>query len=73
MNITRNVSLFTIRIRKKQTIYIIGCLYRRLYLILKDYDDFLKQQNKSGLIELNISCPNLHSIIAGYHKKDIAS
>lgn len=40
--------------------------------ILKDYDGFLQQHEKDALIEINISCPNIHSRIPGYHKKDIA-
>ena len=49
--------------------------------ILKDYDTFIKdkrekedkqQEKEEVLIEINISCPNIHSRIPGYHKKDIA-
>ena len=40
--------------------------------ILKDYDGFLQHHEKDALIEINISCPNIHSRITGYHKKDIA-
>ena len=51
--------------------------------ILKDYDAFIeekrqekqneeKEEKEKELIEINISCPNIHSRIPGYHKKDIA-
>ena len=58
---------------EKDKPFILSVAYVEDYTwILQDYDNFLKEQNKPGLIELNISCPNLHSRIAGYHKKDIA-
>jgi len=37
-------------------------------LILTDYENFA---NKNVLVEINMSCPNVHSRIKGYHKKDI--
>jgi dihydroorotate dehydrogenase (fumarate) len=40
--------------------------------ILKDYERVLQEHEKDALIEINISCPNIHSRIPGYHKKDIA-
>ena len=59
-------------VSEKEKQFILSVAYLEGYSwILKDYDEYLKSLDKSGIVELNISCPNLDSRIAGYHKKDI--
>ena len=45
-----------------------------LLFILTDYDkniNEITENNDKRLVEINLSCPNVHSRITGYHKKDI--
>jgi dihydroorotate dehydrogenase len=51
--------------------FILSIAYTNIYeiiLILNDYDKYL---DKSALVEINLSCPNIETRIPGYHLDDI--
>jgi dihydroorotate dehydrogenase len=50
---------------------ILSVSYESLEEIENIFCDYDKSVHKNVLIEINLSCPNIHSRIKGYHKKEI--